>query len=165
MYPYPISSYNYTYCMKDSPRLGIKNSKERERDVGPGCWLVLNYRLAAPASQQIGIGGPAWPGEAQLRNNDCVQPALACLPACLAAAVSWPGTKSSPNTFPVSLSAPTPLPPFPNSWPGCWRKGGGCHPSSLRMKTPSRSGLQVGMGPLQRFTGDNCLVWRPSQAF
>ena len=95
-------------------------------------------------AQQIGRVGPA-----QLRNNDCVQPSPA-LPAYLGAAANSGRTLNPPGILFLSacLAASRlgekPSHPSGKRWP--------------RMKTPSRSGLQVGMGPLQRFTGDNCLV-------
>ena len=46
--PLAISSYNRTYCMKDSPRLGIKNSKERERRW-PGVLVGSQLQVGCPS--------------------------------------------------------------------------------------------------------------------
>ena len=99
--------------------------------------------------------------------------------------LGWPGSNSEIMTvfsLPcLALPCPAWVPAWVQQQAGRWALNpprilflSACLPGSrmarpslreVGVKTPSRSGLQVGMGPLQRFTGDNCLVWRPLQAF
>ena len=89
---------------------GLEWKLEGKETLARGAGAQLQVGWFWPAANRL-----AWPGSNSEIMTVFSLPCLAlpcpawvpgCLGACLGAAASWPvGTKSSPNTFPVSLSA------------------------------------------------------------